>query len=97
LPRRDIALALFAFNVGMELGQLAFIGFVLARAVRRRIATTASLESRIIRIASYVIRPAVRISVHPAGRHAGAGIHRPHDESAKTGLRRTEEEWPCKA
>jgi hypothetical protein len=30
LPRGEIPLALFAFNVGIELGQLAFIGLVLA-------------------------------------------------------------------
>jgi hypothetical protein len=29
LPQRDIPLALFAFNVGVELGQLAFIAAVL--------------------------------------------------------------------
>jgi hypothetical protein len=30
LPSGEIPLALFAFNVGIELGQLAFIGLVLA-------------------------------------------------------------------
>jgi hydrogenase/urease accessory protein HupE len=30
LPEGDIPLALFAFNIGVELGQLLFIGFVLA-------------------------------------------------------------------
>ena len=30
LPQGDIPLALFAFNVGVELGQLVFIGFVLS-------------------------------------------------------------------
>ena len=30
LPHGEIPLALFAFNVGVELGQLAFIGAVLA-------------------------------------------------------------------
>lgn len=31
LPRGDIPLALFAFNVGVEIGQLMFIGLVLGR------------------------------------------------------------------
>jgi hydrogenase/urease accessory protein HupE len=30
LPRHDLPLALFTFNVGVELGQLAFVAFVLA-------------------------------------------------------------------
>jgi hypothetical protein len=39
LPRSDIPLPLFSFNVGVELGQLAFIAVVLgAIAVAKRIA-----------------------------------------------------------
>jgi hydrogenase/urease accessory protein HupE len=56
LPRGDIPLALFAFNVGVELGQLVFIGVVLgAFSALRRYASTRALEARIIYVAPYII------------------------------------------
>ena len=49
LPSGDIPLALFAFNVGVELGQLAFIGTVLgALMIARRFAIPASVERHVI-------------------------------------------------
>jgi hydrogenase/urease accessory protein HupE len=56
LPQGDIPLALFAFNVGVELGQLAFIGVVLATlSLARRIRITARLEKQALHAAPYVI------------------------------------------
>jgi hydrogenase/urease accessory protein HupE len=56
LPQGDIPLALFAFNVGVELGQLAFIGIVLATlSLLRKIRVTAGLEKRALHAAPYVI------------------------------------------
>jgi hydrogenase/urease accessory protein HupE len=56
LPQGDIPLALFAFNVGVELGQLAFIGAVLgAASVLRRIALVHRLERHAVRAAPYAI------------------------------------------
>jgi hypothetical protein len=49
LPGQDVPLALLAFNVGVELGQLAFIGAVLALALllsRWRSASLASLRAK---------------------------------------------------
>ena len=49
LPQRDIPLALLAFNVGVELGQLLFIGTVVAVTVllsRWRLPKLASLHAR---------------------------------------------------
>jgi hydrogenase/urease accessory protein HupE len=55
LPRGDIPLALFAFNVGVELGQLAFIGAVLGTlAIARRFVIPA-FERRLTQAAPYVI------------------------------------------
>jgi hydrogenase/urease accessory protein HupE len=56
LPRGDIPLALFAFNVGVELGQLAFIAAVLGSlAILRRIAFLRSLERHVANAAPYAI------------------------------------------
>jgi hydrogenase/urease accessory protein HupE len=56
LPQDDIPLALFAFNVGVELGQLAFIGCVLiVFAAIRRVSNAGLLESYVKRGAPYVI------------------------------------------
>jgi hydrogenase/urease accessory protein HupE len=56
LPRDDIPLALFAFNVGVELGQLAFIGAVLgALAIARRFTMPAVVERHVTGATSYVI------------------------------------------
>jgi hydrogenase/urease accessory protein HupE len=56
LPQGDIPLALFAFNVGVELGQLAFIGVVLAALwFMRKIQMTARLEKQALNAAPYVI------------------------------------------
>jgi hydrogenase/urease accessory protein HupE len=56
LPRGDIPLALSAFNVGVELGQLAFIGAVLgALAVARRFTIPALVERQITGATPYVI------------------------------------------
>jgi hydrogenase/urease accessory protein HupE len=56
LPQGDVPLALFAFNVGVELGQLAFIAAVLGVvAVVRRVPVLASLERRALPAAAYAI------------------------------------------
>jgi hydrogenase/urease accessory protein HupE len=56
LPRGDIPLALFAFNVGVELGQLAFIGAVLGvLTIARRIAIPALVERRVVGATPYAI------------------------------------------
>jgi HupE / UreJ protein len=56
LRRGDIPLALFAFNIGVELGQLAFIGVVLgALAIASRFASLISVEREVTRAAPYAI------------------------------------------
>jgi hydrogenase/urease accessory protein HupE len=56
LPSTDIPLALFAFNVGVELGQLAFIGVVLAIvAIVRKVRLTRSMAKHATRLAPYAI------------------------------------------
>jgi hypothetical protein len=56
LPRGDIPLALFAFNVGVELGQLAFIAAVLGMmAVARRLTLLPVIERRALPVAAYAI------------------------------------------
>jgi len=56
LPRGDIPLALFAFNVGVEVGQLAFIGAVLgAVAIARRLGIPAFIGRHLNRAAPYAI------------------------------------------
>ena len=56
LPRGEIPLALFAFNIGVELGQLAFIGAVLgARAIARRFASQNTIERYVTQAAPYAI------------------------------------------
>ena len=56
MPRGDIPLALFAFNVGVELGQLAFIAAVLGSlAIVRRVALPRSLERLVAHAAPYAI------------------------------------------
>jgi hydrogenase/urease accessory protein HupE len=56
LPRSDIPLALFAFNVGVELGQLAFIGVVLGIfALVRGVRLTRPMGARAMRLAPYAI------------------------------------------
>ena len=56
LPQGDIPLALFAFNVGVELGQLAFIAVVLAALrLARRIELSPAAERYALRAATYAI------------------------------------------
>jgi hydrogenase/urease accessory protein HupE len=56
LPRSDVPLALFAFNVGVELGQLAFIGVVLgALTMAKRIRLASVIGHRALPAATYVI------------------------------------------
>ncbi|WP_245006797.1 HupE/UreJ family protein [Pseudomonas mandelii] len=56
LPRSDIPLALFAFNVGVEVGQLAFIAVVLtAWALVRRIALPDVVKQQALPVATYGI------------------------------------------
>ncbi|MFO1393952.1 MAG: HupE/UreJ family protein [Steroidobacteraceae bacterium] len=56
LPQGDIPLALLAFNVGVELGQLAFIGVVLSvAAVVRRVLAARALPGHLVRLAPYAI------------------------------------------
>jgi len=56
LPRTDIPLALFTFNVGVEIGQLAFIGLVLGViTLARRVKVTPILERYALPAATYAI------------------------------------------
>lgn len=56
LPQGDVPLALLAFNIGVELGQLAFIAAVLAVvAVVRRLRFADGLRHQLGRLAPYVI------------------------------------------
>jgi hydrogenase/urease accessory protein HupE len=56
LPRGDIPLALLAFNVGVELGQLAFIAVVLgALSIARRFAKLNVVERHVTQAAPYAI------------------------------------------
>lgn len=56
LPESDIPLALFTFNVGVEIGQLAFIGAVLgAIALAKRIKVTAIFDRYALPTATYTI------------------------------------------
>ena len=56
LPQGDIPLALFSFNIGVEIGQLMFVGLVLgALAGARRIHPAAVFERHALRVAIYAI------------------------------------------
>lgn len=57
LPEADIPLALFAFNVGVELGQLSFIALVLlvGAVLRLILPLLAAQNERFRRSAGYVI------------------------------------------
>jgi hydrogenase/urease accessory protein HupE len=56
LPQGDIPLALFAFNVGVEIGQLVFIGVVLgALTLARRIGFSTAFERHGLSVAAYAI------------------------------------------
>jgi hydrogenase/urease accessory protein HupE len=56
LPRGDIPLALFAFNVGVEIGQLIFIGVVLGTlACAKWIGLPTAIERHALRVATYAI------------------------------------------
>jgi len=56
LPQGDVPLALFAFNVGVELGQLAFIAAVLAvLALARKLVRSPGVERIALRGTSYAI------------------------------------------
>ena len=56
LPRSDVPLALFSFNVGVELGQLAFIGVVFSvLTLAKRIRAASVIGHGALRAATYVI------------------------------------------
>ena len=56
LPQGDIPLALFAFNVGVECGQLVFVGTVFGVLwVTRRLLLGPRVERRALRVAPYAI------------------------------------------
>jgi len=56
LPHGDVPLALFAFNVGVEFGQLIFIGAVLgALMLARRVGLTPAFADRALVVATYAI------------------------------------------
>jgi len=56
LPQGDIPLALFAFNVGVECGQLAFVAAVLSvAALARRVRLGLHLERHALRMTPYAI------------------------------------------
>jgi hydrogenase/urease accessory protein HupE len=56
LPSGDIPLALFAFNVGVEIGQMAFIGAVLGTLeIAKRLAGHDAIERHLTRVSPYAI------------------------------------------
>ena len=56
LPRGDIPLALFSFNVGVECGQLMFVGVVLGvAALARRLRIEARVQRYALRVTPYAI------------------------------------------
>ena len=56
LPKGDIPLALFTFNVGVELGQLAFIGVVFGvMTLAKRIRLASVVDHRALPAATYTI------------------------------------------
>jgi hydrogenase/urease accessory protein HupE len=56
LPQGDIPLALFAFNVGVECGQLAFVAAVLSvGALARRVGPGLHVERYFLRMAPYAV------------------------------------------
>jgi hydrogenase/urease accessory protein HupE len=56
LPQGDIPLALFAFNVGVEIGQLLFIGAVLsALTLARRVEFSPAMGRRALSVATHAI------------------------------------------
>jgi hydrogenase/urease accessory protein HupE len=56
LPRGDIPLALFSFNVGVELGQIAFIAFVLAAiTLARRLPLPVMVERYTVPVTTYAL------------------------------------------
>jgi hypothetical protein len=56
LLRGDVPLALLAFNIGVELGQLAFIGAVLVVAmIARKVRSVDGVRQRVTRVAPYLI------------------------------------------
>ena len=56
LPSGDVPLALFAFNVGVELGQLAFIAAILTiAALARKVRLPERVQSAAVRLAPYGI------------------------------------------
>ncbi|MGH8697417.1 MAG: HupE/UreJ family protein [Burkholderiales bacterium] len=56
LPRNDVPLALFAFNVGVEVGQLLFIAVVLGLlALAKRLPLPRQLTQHALPVATYVI------------------------------------------
>ncbi len=69
LPRGDIPLALFAFNVGVELGQLAFIGAMLGTLwIARRLGILPFVERHFARARTLRHRRAGRVLVRRARR-----------------------------
>jgi hydrogenase/urease accessory protein HupE len=56
LPHGDVPLALFAFNAGVEIGQLAFIAVALgSAAAMRRLGLLAPIERRVLPVAAHAI------------------------------------------
>ena len=56
LPRGEVPLALLAFDVGVEQGQLAFIGVILAAAALvRKVGVFGGAAQRAVRLAPYFI------------------------------------------
>lgn len=56
LPQGDIPLALFAFNVGVECGQLAFVAAVLSvAALARRVGSGLHVERYVLRMTPYAV------------------------------------------
>ena len=55
LPRGDIPLALFSFNVGVEIGQLIFISVVMGGLACKWIGLPTLVERHALRVATYAI------------------------------------------
>jgi hydrogenase/urease accessory protein HupE len=55
LPRGDIPLALFSFNLGVELGQLAFIGIVLGTMAAAGRLLSAPVTGHVFTVTTYTI------------------------------------------
>jgi hydrogenase/urease accessory protein HupE len=59
LPQHEIVTALLCFNIGVEIGQVIFVGVVLAALILLRIAITVSLDAKTYPIPAWIRKPAI--------------------------------------